>query len=172
MRIASLALSAVLFAGLGLGLGAGCKSSDPADAAPKVAPEPPANLDSPERAAQARALARSCMTCHAEGNAFRAPVFGKAMPRTGRDPKAIYETIRNGVPGTAMLGRSLPDDVIWDLVSWVRAQTPPSAAEAARAAEVVPAVAGEATDEAAARDPGEAEAAAKAAGGDAVGDAD
>lgn len=105
-----------------LALLAACKSD--AESGPVTAPPPPADLDSPERVARANSLGRSCMACHSEGNGFRAPVIGKPLPRTGRDPAAIFETIRNGVPGTSMVGRSLPDDVIWDLVAWVRARTP------------------------------------------------
>lgn len=111
-----------LLAVLLLALLTACKSGTATG--PVTAPPAPADLDSPERAERAKGLARSCMACHSEGNGFRAPVIGKPLPRTGRDPAAIFETIRNGVPGTSMVGRSLPDDVVWDLVSWVRAQTP------------------------------------------------
>lgn len=93
-----------------------------ADAPAHKIPPPPKDLDSPDRAERARPLAQSCLACHGAGSTT-APAFAE-KPRRRPDPEALFSAIRYGIPGTQMQGRGLPDEVIWDLVSFVRAQSP------------------------------------------------
>jgi len=101
------------------------------DAPPLAIPAPPADLDAKARveAGAARARTEGCVTCHgaagARADAFSlGPRFEDRLPARSRDPGELFATIRLGVPGTAMAGRALPDEAIWELVAWVRARLP------------------------------------------------
>ena len=66
---------------------------------------------------------RTCTACHgidgAEGERAPALVGDRRFFRLSED--AIFDTIKNGIPGTAMPALGLPDDDIWRIVVFIRA---------------------------------------------------
>jgi putative heme-binding domain-containing protein len=66
---------------------------------------------------------RSCTGCHgAEGaEGERAPALVGDRRFFRLSATSIFDTIKGGIPGTAMPPFSLPDDDIWRIVVWVRA---------------------------------------------------
>ncbi len=89
-------------------------------------PNPFALIASPRRSAADIAagelLFRNlCSSCHGErgtGAAGGPSLVDRAF-RQGRTDWALYRTITLGVPGTAMVGRPLPRDDVWRLVSYL-----------------------------------------------------
>ncbi|HEV2275007.1 MAG TPA: c-type cytochrome [Acidobacteriaceae bacterium] len=78
----------------------------------------------PEVVAAGRAIYnRTCTACHgpdgAEGERAPALVGDRRFFRLSEG--AIFETIKNGIPGTAMPALGLPDDDIWRIVVFIRA---------------------------------------------------
>ena len=66
-------------------------------------------------------FASTCAACHgAEGGGGVGPsLIGRSTPRTETD-WAMYRTVRNGVPGTAMMGVDTGWTETWQLVGFVR----------------------------------------------------
>ncbi len=66
---------------------------------------------------------RTCTGCHgvdgAEGERAPALVGDRRFFRLSEN--AIFDTIKNGIPGTAMPALGLPDDDIWRIVVFIRA---------------------------------------------------
>ncbi len=66
---------------------------------------------------------RTCTACHgmdgAEGERAPALVGDRRFFRLSEN--AIYDVIKNGIPGTAMPALGLPEDDIWRIVVWIRA---------------------------------------------------
>jgi cytochrome c oxidase cbb3-type subunit III len=78
----------------------------------------------PEVVASGRAIFnRTCTACHgadgAEGERAPALVGDRRFFRLTES--AIFDTIKNGIPGTAMPALGLPDDDIWRIVVFIRA---------------------------------------------------
>jgi len=111
-------------------------------------PSPFQVIQNPKRAASdaeaGKALfARHCSSCHgddAQGGPG-GPSLHDHTFRQGRSAWALYRTITRGVPGTAMLGWSLPRDDVWRLVAYLEAaataQGRPSEGELAHRVEAV-----------------------------------
>jgi len=69
----------------------------------------------------------SCSGCHgANGEGGRGPnlTTGRAVRRSG--DRALFSSIRSGVPGTDMPPTNLPDDQVWRLVAFVRDLSAPA----------------------------------------------
>jgi cytochrome c oxidase cbb3-type subunit III len=66
---------------------------------------------------------RTCTACHgmdgAEGERAPALVGDRRFFRLSEN--ALFDTIKNGIPGTAMPALGLPDDDIWRIVVFIRA---------------------------------------------------
>lgn len=64
-----------------------------------------------------------CASCHGEKGwgGEGGPSLHDRSFRHGRSDWALYQTIRFGIPGTVMVGRSLPRDDTWRLVSYLDA---------------------------------------------------
>ena len=73
-----------------------------------------------------------CSACHGEGaqGGPGGPSLQNHVFRQGRSDWALYRTITLGIPGTAMVGRQLPRDDVWCLVSYLKHALagPPAAA--------------------------------------------
>ena len=90
-------------------------------------PNPFAFIVSPRRStpdiAAGELLFRNlCSSCHGQqgtGGAGGPSLVDRAF-RQGRSDWALYRTITLGVPDTAMVGRPLPRDDVWRLVSYLR----------------------------------------------------
>jgi len=69
-----------------------------------------------------RLFREHCSSCH--GDSGRGGNGGPSLYdhtfRQGRSDWAVYSTIKLGIPDTAMVGRNLPRDDIWRLVSYLR----------------------------------------------------
>jgi alcohol dehydrogenase (cytochrome c) len=79
-------------------------------------------LDSPEDiAAGKRLFAQHCSHCH--GSEARGgeggPSLHERVFKQGRSDWALYRTITHGIPGTAMVGWTLPRDDVWRLVAYI-----------------------------------------------------
>lgn len=78
---------------------------------------------SPEIVAAGRQLYNaSCTVCHGlEGTAGdRAPALAAARRYVRSSDDAIFEAIKNGIPGTPMPSAGLPDDTVWKIVAYIR----------------------------------------------------
>lgn len=89
-------------------------------------PNPFAFVASPRRSAEDIAAGEllfrnHCSSCHGEGGAggVGGPSLVNRVFRQGRSDWALYRTITLGVPGSAMLGQSLPRDDVWRLVGYL-----------------------------------------------------
>jgi cytochrome c oxidase cbb3-type subunit III len=72
-------------------------------------------------------FATSCSGCHgANGEGGRGPnlTSGRAVRRS--NDRALFSSIRSGVPGTDMPPTNLPDDQIWRMVSFIRDLSAPA----------------------------------------------
>jgi putative heme-binding domain-containing protein len=69
----------------------------------------------------------SCSGCHgATGEGSQGPSL--LSGRAGRlADRALFNAIRNGLPGTSMPDFPLPDDKVWQIVAFVRSLTAPAA---------------------------------------------
>lgn len=67
----------------------------------------------------------NCVGCHApDGGGGMGPSLSDGASKFGDDPADIYLVISHGAPlGMPSWGASLPDNVIWDLVSYVQAMS-------------------------------------------------
>lgn len=67
----------------------------------------------------------NCVGCHApDGGGGMGPSLSDSASRFGDNPADIYLVISHGAPlGMPSWGASLPDNVIWDLVSYVQAMS-------------------------------------------------
>jgi alcohol dehydrogenase (cytochrome c) len=81
------------------------------------------------QAAGSRLFQQTCASCH--GDSARAPSLATgAFVRGGQD-REIFQTIRNGVPGTQMPAFArLTADETWQLVTYIRSLTTTAAADA------------------------------------------
>ena len=80
--------------------------------------------DSLEVAAQGRELYnKTCTACHgrdgAEGD--RAPSLDANRRYFRLSEAAIFDTVKNGIPGTVMPSSPLPDAEVWKIVAFIRA---------------------------------------------------
>ncbi|MEP7139121.1 MAG: PQQ-binding-like beta-propeller repeat protein [Caldimonas sp.] len=90
-------------------------------------PNPHAVIANPRRteadvAAGKDHFGRHCRSCHgdeARGGAG-GPSLHERVFKQGRSPWALYRTIAYGIPGTAMVGRTLPRDDTWQLVAYLQ----------------------------------------------------
>jgi putative heme-binding domain-containing protein len=66
---------------------------------------------------------RTCTGCHGVdgGEGERAPALVGDRRFFRLSEISIFDTIKNGIPGTAMPPFNLPDDDIWRIVVWIRA---------------------------------------------------
>src|SRR5262249_24520989 len=79
-------------------------------------------FDRPQGAAQGAALFQThCTYCHgARGEGGRGADLTTGQFRHGGSDSALYNTIRNGVPGTEMPAVRVTDDDVWKMVAFVR----------------------------------------------------
>ncbi len=104
-------------------------------------PAVPVDFDASTRVEQGRGLftSRGCVACHGdleqggqplpalptewvdlEGNPINiAPRNFATEPLRRGAPEDVYQTIRLGINGTAMVGTDLPDEQTWDLVAYI-----------------------------------------------------
>jgi putative heme-binding domain-containing protein len=78
---------------------------------------------SPETVASGRQLYNaSCTVCHGlEGTAGdRAPALAATRRYVRSSDDAIFDAIKNGIPGTPMPAAGLPDDSVWRIVAYIR----------------------------------------------------
>jgi len=68
-----------------------------------------------------RLFAQHCSSCHGDGGHGGAggPSLYERVFRAGRSDWALYRTITRGLPGTGMMGRQLPRDDVWRIVSFI-----------------------------------------------------
>jgi len=85
------------------------------------------SIESPQRSKSdletgARLFREECSSCHGEGGqgAPGGPSLDNHVFRQGHSDWALYRTITLGIPGTAMIGRGLPRDDAWRLVSYLK----------------------------------------------------
>jgi cytochrome c oxidase cbb3-type subunit III len=66
---------------------------------------------------------RTCTACHGVdgGEGERAPALVGDRRFFRLSESAIFDTIKNGIPGTGMPALGLPDDDIWRIVAFIRA---------------------------------------------------
>jgi len=79
---------------------------------------------SPQVAAEGHALFnQTCTACHGMdgGEGERAPALVGDRRFFRLSEGALYDTIKHGIPGTAMPAMSIPDDNIWKVVVFIRA---------------------------------------------------
>ena len=72
-------------------------------------------------------FAGSCSGCHGPGGeGGRGPnlMGGRAVRRS--DDQTLFNSVKNGLPGTDMPPTNLPDDKVWQLVSFMRALNAPA----------------------------------------------
>jgi cytochrome c oxidase cbb3-type subunit III len=79
-------------------------------------------FDTAEGTAQGRALFQThCTYCHgARGEGGRGADLTTGQYRYGGSDASLYNTIRNGVPGTEMPSVRATDDDVWKMVAFVR----------------------------------------------------
>jgi cytochrome c oxidase cbb3-type subunit 3 len=102
----------VLFlAGTGFSLSAQAVHKNPLDTGPEVV------------AAGHTIYNRTCTACHGidGGEGERAPALVGDRRFFRLSENAIFDTIKEGIPGTAMPALGLPDDDIWRIVAFIRA---------------------------------------------------
>lgn len=65
---------------------------------------------------------QNCAPCHGDQGTGGAggPSLHNRVFRRGRSDWALFRTVTLGLPGTAMPGRNLPRDEVWQLVSYLR----------------------------------------------------
>lgn len=105
------------------------------------------SIESPRRSssdvkAGAELFLEQCAACHgqsAEG-APGGPSLRNHVFRQGRSDWALYRTITRGIPGSAMVGRTLPRDDTWKLVSYLKRVLVGSASETGTKESAEPAV--------------------------------
>jgi putative heme-binding domain-containing protein len=94
-------------------------------AAPAQTPSPKNPLGhGPDIAAQGRTLFnQTCTTCHGSdgGEGERAPALVGTRRFFRLSESALYDTIRHGIPGTAMPALNIPDEDVWKIVVFIRA---------------------------------------------------
>ncbi len=73
---------------------------------------------------------QTCQSCHGgEARGDRGPALAGGNFRHGGEDNELFQTIRNGVPGTQMPAFSaLPTDTIWRIITYLRSLNPNSAA--------------------------------------------
>jgi putative heme-binding domain-containing protein len=77
-------------------------------------------------AAGGKLYATSCAACHApDGGGGRGPNLVRRSALHPLGDEAIFNTIRNGVPGADMPPTKLSDDQTWNLVAFIHALTRP-----------------------------------------------
>jgi putative heme-binding domain-containing protein len=66
---------------------------------------------------------RTCTACHGVdgGEGERAPALVGDRRFFRLSANSIFDTIKAGIPGTAMPAFNLPDDDVWRIVAWIRA---------------------------------------------------
>lgn len=65
-----------------------------------------------------KTFSKACAPCHASGGPHD---LLHGTYRHGDDDDSVFRSIRRGVPGTAMGAAVLPDETVWTLVRWLRA---------------------------------------------------
>lgn len=79
------------------------------------------------------AFERSCAGCHGlEASGEHGPELRSRIPRLGPSEYALYRTIREGIPGSAMQPMDLPARAAWQIVAYVKQLRRGEVQEAAR----------------------------------------
>lgn len=67
-------------------------------------------------------FAQSCAMCHGSGGegGGRGPALNKGTFKRGSSDAALYEIVKNGIPGTGMPGLGLSADDSWRVVAYLR----------------------------------------------------
>jgi mono/diheme cytochrome c family protein len=79
--------------------------------------------DSPQVAESGRVLYnRTCTGCHGRdgGEGDRAPALDADRRYFRVSEAAIFEVVKNGIPGTVMPTSGLPDNDVWKIVAFIR----------------------------------------------------
>ena len=94
-----------------------------AQEAPSPAVNPHAN--DPQAAESGRVAFRIyCAPCHGiRAKGGRGPDLTRGTYSSGERDSDLFQTIRNGVPGTEMPASSFSDDIIWRVVAYIRSST-------------------------------------------------
>src|SRR5262249_14833138 len=73
----------------------------------------------------------SCQLCHGgDGRGGRGPALATGNFQRGGEDWQLFETIRRGIPGTQMPAFELPNEEIWELVTYLRSLSGTVAEEA------------------------------------------
>ncbi|MCW5978792.1 MAG: c-type cytochrome [Bryobacteraceae bacterium] len=87
----------------------------------------PAIGDSRAIAAGKARFATSCAACHGPaGEGGRGPNLHERGAWHPLDEEALFQTIRNGIPGADMPPTRLPDNQLWEIAAFVRSLTAPA----------------------------------------------
>jgi mono/diheme cytochrome c family protein len=73
----------------------------------------------------------SCQLCHGgDGGGGRGPALATREFRHGGEDWQLFQTIRDGVPGTQMPGSVMSSEELWEVVTYLRTLTPTGKEEA------------------------------------------
>ena len=73
----------------------------------------------------------SCQLCHGgDGGGGRGPALATREFRHGGEDWQLFQTIRDGVPGTQMPGSAMSSEELWEVVTYLRTLTPTGKEEA------------------------------------------
>src|SRR5262249_35414476 len=78
-----------------------------------------------------RTYVNSCQICHGgNGAGGRGPALATREFRHGGEDWQLFQTIRDGVPGTQMPGFTMNSEELWEVVTYLRTLTPSGKEEA------------------------------------------
>ena len=78
-----------------------------------------------------RTYVNSCQICHGgDGGGGRGPALATREFRHGGEDWQLFQTIRDGVPGTQMPGFGMSSEELWQVVTYLRTLTPAGKEEA------------------------------------------
>ena len=78
-----------------------------------------------------RTYVNSCQICHGgDGGGGRGPALATREFRHGGEDWQLFQTIRDGVPGTQMPGFGMSPEELWQVVTYLRTLTPTGKEEA------------------------------------------
>ena len=99
----------------------------------QIAPTPERNplaRDPAATRAGKKTYQNSCQLCHGgDGRGGRGPALATGNFQRGAEDWQLFETIRRGVPGTQMPAFELPNEEIWELVTYLRSLSGTAAEE-------------------------------------------
>ena len=111
-------------------LGLLLSSSLPAQHAPVAEKNPLAGSASAAEAGK-KTYINSCQLCHGgDGGGGRGPALATREFRHGGEDWQLFQTIRDGVPGTQMPGFAMGAEDLWQVVTYLRTLTPSGKEEA------------------------------------------